>query len=156
MKIEQHIKQKKFKSQLEKALINIAFTQGYLSGEMNKLFKPHNISMQQFNVMRILKGQHPEAVSINDITDRMIDKMSNASRLVEKLRIKGLVQRTPCTFDRRQVDVNLTEEGIETLNSLNVLSAENLLKFRHISEEEFEQLNNIMDKLRDGHENGIS
>ena len=148
MTLEEQIKQKKFKSELEKAMVNIAFTSSYLSGRLNSMFKPYNISMQQFNVMRILKGQHPEPVSINDITDRMVDKMSNASRLVEKLRAKGLTERKPCKFDRRQVDVKLTSKGLELLESLNLKVQEAHMEFSHISEEEYERLNSVLDKMR--------
>lgn len=148
MGIAEEIKQKKFKSELQKALINISFTSSYLNSNFNKVFKPYNISMQQFNVLRILRGQHPEPVSINDITDRMIDKMSNASRLVEKLRLKDLVERTPCAFDRRQVDVKLTENGLNLLEELNEVIAGIHKQFIHVSEEEYAVLNNIMDKIR--------
>lgn len=149
MTLEEQIKQKKFNSQLEKALINVAFTHSLISGNLNKRFKPYNISVQQFNVMRILKGQYPEPVSINDITDRMIDKMSNASRLVEKLRIKGLIKRTTCSFDRRQVDVQLTSEGLDLLETLNVLLVETQSEYKNLTEEEYRTLNDLLDKMRE-------
>lgn len=149
MTLEKQIKQKAFESELQKAVVNITFTSSFLTGNMNKLFKPYKVSVQQFNVMRILKGQHPEPVSINDITDRMIDKMSNASRLVEKLRKKGLVDRTPCAFDRRQVDVQLTEKGLARLEELNELVQQSMSNYRHVSEEEFFVLNELLDRMRD-------
>ena len=91
---------------------------------------------------------HPEAVSVNDITDRMIDKMSNASRLVEKLRLKELVVRTPCSFDRRQVDVTLTAKGLKMLEELNALMGSADGQFNHVTEEEYATLNEILDKIR--------
>ena len=148
MTLEKQIKQKVFESELQKAVVNITFTSNFLTGQMNKLFKPYKVSVQQFNVLRILKGQHPEAVSINDITDRMIDKMSNASRLVEKLRKKGLVDRTTCAFDRRQVDVQLTEMGLARLEELNELVLHSMANYRHISEEEYYVLNELLDRMR--------
>ena len=148
MKLEELIKQKKFTSQKQKALINIAYSSSFVAGHMNSLFKPFNISMQQFNVMRILKGQHPDPVSINDITDRMIDKMSNASRLVEKLRLKNLVERSTCSNDRRQVDVKLTVEGLNLLEILNEKTKVSMSRFDHVTEEEFRTLNDILDKMR--------
>ncbi|MFY0643916.1 MAG: MarR family transcriptional regulator [Bacteroidia bacterium] len=149
MKLEDVIKQKKFASEKQKALINIAYSSSYVSSHMNGIFKPHNISMQQFNVMRILKGQYPKAVSINDITDRMVDKMSNASRLVEKLRLKDLVERSQCSADRRQVDVQLTQAGLDLLEILNKKTKDSMTKFDHISEEDFRILNDILDRMRD-------
>ena len=148
MKLEEHIKQKKFVTQLEKALVNITFTNSVITGKLNKQFKPYNISIQQFNVMRILKGQHPKAVSVNDIADRMVDKMSNASRLVEKLRIKGLIKRTQSPSDKRQVDIHLTKSGLSQLEILNEIVDNARQDFRHISEEEYEVLNTILDKMR--------
>ena len=148
MSLEEQIKQKKFKSQKEKALINISFTHSFLMGRFNQTFKPFNISMQQFNVLRILKGQHPQAVCINDIADRMVDKMSNASRLVEKLRLKGLVERKPCESDRRQVDINLTEEGLERLDELNMKLSGLHSEFDTLNEKEFNTLNDLLDRLR--------
>ncbi len=148
MTLEQQIKQKKFKSELEKAMVNIAFTSSFLASGLNSLFKPYNISMQQFNVMRILKGQHPDPVSINDITDRMVDKMSNASRLVDKLKNKKLIERTPCKTDRRQVDVKLTTLGIELLDILNLKLKEYHMDFSKVTEEEYERLNYVLDKMR--------
>ncbi len=148
MKLEEQIKQKKFNSQLEKALVNITFTNSVITGNLNKQFKPYNISIQQFNVMRILKGQHPKAVSVNDIADRMVDKMSNASRLVEKLRIKGLIKRTQSSSDKRQVDIKLTKAGLSQLEILNEIVDNARQDFRHISEAEYEVLNTILDKMR--------
>lgn len=148
MTLEEQIKQKKFESQLEKAFVNISYTNSILVGHLNKAFKEFNISIQQFNVMRILKGQHPKAVSINDITDRMVDKMSNASRLVEKLRLKGLVKREKCAFDKRQVDVKLTRKGIQMLDTLNQKLQDVQMEYSNLSEEEYGQLNDLLDKMR--------
>jgi DNA-binding MarR family transcriptional regulator len=148
MTIEELIKQNKFDSEAEKAVVNIAFTQSFLNGKINRLFKPYSISQQQFNVMRILKGQHPIPVSINDITDRMIDKMSNASRLVEKLRLKGMVERRISARDRRQADVILTETGIKTLAELNEALQNLLDKLQNLDAEKYKALNQTLDELR--------
>ena len=148
MSLETQIKQKSFSSDAEKAIVNIAFTNAYLAGLTNSALKEHNVSTQQFNVLRILKGQHPKPVSVNDITDRMIDKMSNASRLVEKLRIKGLVERKKCAYDKRQVDVCITESGVELLDKLNVIMDDVISSFGHVTNEEYQQLNALLDKIR--------
>lgn len=150
MKLEDQIKQSSFTSEMQKALINIAYTNSYLQSLLNKQFKPYNITIQQFNVLRILKGQHPEPVSINEITARMVDKMSNASRLVEKLKSKGYVNRSTCMFDRRQADVSLTESGVALLNDLNKAHDEQMSDFRHVSEDDYKVLNAILDDFRNG------
>lgn len=148
MKLENEIKQRAFQTEAEKAIVNISYTHSYIAGLLNSALKVHNISIQQFNVLRILKGSDPRPVSVNDITDRMIDKMSNASRLVEKLRAKGLVSREKCPFDRRQVDVSITEEGQALLVKLNEETQAVITGHMHITEEEFRQLNDILDRLR--------
>ena len=112
MTIEKRIKQKKFKSNAEKAIVNIAYTQSYFSSKINS---------QQFNVLRIIKGQHPNPVSVGDITSRMIDKMSNTSRLIRRLEKKDLVQRVNNPFDGRQINVFLTLRGAQILEKSNVL-----------------------------------
>jgi DNA-binding MarR family transcriptional regulator len=148
MSLEDQIKQTSFASQTEKAFVNINFTHSYVSSRINSRFKSYNVSVQQYNVLRILKGQHPKPVSVNDITDRMIDKMSNASRLVEKLRTKELIERKPCSFDKRQVDVCLTPKGIALLDTLNSQISELILEHSHLTQGEYETLNFLLDKLR--------
>ena len=148
MTLEQKIKQKSFSNEAEKAIVNISYTNSYLTHLINTALKKHNVSVQQFNVLRILKGQHPKPVSVNDITDRMIDKMSNASRLVEKLRIKELIERNKCSFDKRQVDVSLTQLGLDQLEMLNELVNEVISNHNNLSQEEFAHLNNLLDKFR--------
>lgn len=148
MTLEEQIKQKSFSSEAEKAIVNISFTHSYLAGLLNSALKEYNVSLQQFNVLRILKGQHPKPVSVNDITDRMIDKMSNASRLVEKLRLKGFIQRDKCSFDKRQVDVSITESGISLLSQLNIVVNELISHHNHVTPEEYQQLNKLLDKIR--------
>lgn len=110
MKIEDEIKQSKFHSEYQKLAINILFTNQWLTTNTTKILKPFGISPQQYNVLRILKGQSPNAISVSNIMDRMIDKMSNTSRLVEKLRQKELIERVTCEKDRRQVDVKITKK----------------------------------------------
>lgn len=148
MGLEDQIQQKKFVSETEKAIVNISYTHSYLSNLINTALKEHNISVQQFNVLRILKGQDPKPVSINEITLRMVDKMSNASRLVHKLHAKQLVQRSVCSYDKRQVDVTLTKEGAKVLQTLNVLVDTVIHSHNGITIEEYQQLNLLLDKLR--------
>lgn len=148
MKLEDAIQQKAFKDPYNKAVVNILFTHSYLVTRQNRLFKPHEISPEQYNVLRILRGQHPKPTTVSSIQDRMLNKMSNASRLVEKLKQKGLVERKECPSDRRQVDVNITSSGLELLRLLE----DEINQFNHevigLDQEEVEQLNLLLDKLR--------
>lgn len=148
MGIQEDIKQSKFKSEYQKLFINIAYTNSYLTSILSTELKSFDLSMQQFNVLRILRGQHPTPVSINAITERMIDKMSNASRLVEKLHNKGLIERRTCEEDRRQVDVMLSTKGMETLETLDGLLPNFESRFSHIPVEDARKVNEVLDALR--------
>lgn len=92
MKIEDAIKQSKFKNEYEKLVVNILYTAGWIELEISRIFKEYGITIQQYNILRILRGQYPKPATINMLIDRMIDKMSNASRLVDKLLAKKLVE----------------------------------------------------------------
>lgn len=149
MKIEEEINQKKFKSEYQKAHINILFTASWLSQQSSQLLKPFNISWQQFNILRILRGMHPEPASVKLLTERMIDKMSNASRLVEKLKQKDLVERKECHEDRRRVNVCITEKGLEVLEKASCAMEENLENnMEAVSLAEAALLNDMLDRIR--------
>lgn len=147
MKIESAIKQKEFKSEYQKLFINIIYTANWLNNETLKTLKPFKISPQQYNVLRILKGQHPNSITVNNIIDRMLDKNSNASRLVDKLKQKELVERETCNNDRRQVDIKITIKGIDLLNSISN-EMNNLNDFKNVSIAEAVLLNDVLDRLR--------
>src|SRR6478752_5295845 len=116
MRLEDEIKQqKKFNNEFEKLAVNILFTASWLDTIHIQRFKPYGISPQQYNVLRILRGSSPKPLMLGDIACRMIDKNSNATRLVEKLRLKGLVKREVCEKNRRQVDIIITNKGMDLL-----------------------------------------
>lgn len=149
MKIGNEIKQTKFKNEHQKVLINILFTSGWLTSRHAGLLKPYGISSQQYNILRILRGQHPKPATVNLLIDRMLDKNSNASRLVEKLRIKKFVERAICTDDRRAVNVAITKKGLDLLIELDEFEEGFIDKeLKKISEKEAEQINLLLDKLR--------
>ena len=147
-KIEEEIKQKSFKSEYHKLTINLLFTHGWLLECHKKLFSNYNITLAQYNVLRILRGQYPSAVSISSINSRMIDKMSDTSRLVERLRVKGFISRTECMNDRRKSDVVITKAGMSLLKSLDYIDKEFDEIFSTITNKEAKLLNQILDKLR--------
>ncbi len=146
--IEDAIQQKEFKDPFNKAVVNLLYTHSYLVTSQNSLFKPYGISPEQYNVLRILRGQNGNPTTVSSIQDRMLNKMSNASRLVEKLKLKGWVKRTECPSDRRQVDVLITDEGLELLKTLEKLVEESNVRVVNLELEEAIQLNELLDKLR--------
>jgi DNA-binding MarR family transcriptional regulator len=148
MKLEDAIKQKAFKTEEERLVINLVYTSGWLSSEQNRFFKRFGISSQQYNVLRILRGQLPNPASVGLIQERMLDKMSNASRLIEKLKQKKLIKRSECSKDRRQVDVLLTQEGLSLLNEIDGLNGEMHSICNTLDLNEKKTLNNLLDKLR--------
>lgn len=159
MRLEDEIKQKTFKNEYQKAIININYTSIWLTSRQNKLLKPFNVSIQQFNILRILKGQHPKTVPLKMLTERMIDKMSNTSRLVEKLRAKGLVKREICSKNRRQVDISITKSGLLFIEQLSVIIDKEIEQFKFVKEDDVRELNRILDTLRkidDGETSAIS
>lgn len=148
MRIEDEIKQKGFKSNKEKALVNLLFTHHWIKEKQSKTHKEFGLSSQQFNILRILRGQHPKPASVKLLTERMLDKMSNASRLVDKLLEKGLVDRHYCPNDRRQVDVLITKKGLDLIGAAS-LKGDLLLEQLAITDKEAETLSNILDKMRE-------
>lgn len=148
MEIGKEIKQSKFKSEYQKMLINILFTNSWLSSKHAASLKPYGISSQQFNILRILRGQHPKPATVNLLIDRMLDKNSNASRLVEKLRLKKLVERATCPEDRRAVNVVITQKGLALLTELDKSEESYINTLHTITEQEAEQINFLLDKLR--------
>lgn len=149
MKIEDEIKQSKFPDEIVKAHVNVMFTSNWLNSNFQQALKPFDITPQQFNILRILRGQHPGPAPLKLLTERMIDRMSNTSRLVEKLRQKGLVERTICEGNRRQVDIKITDSGLQLINRASEVTEKNRKAKNNLSEKEAKELNRLLDKLRD-------
>jgi len=148
MKIEKEIQQEHFKSKKHKAVLNIFFTSSWLGCQQQRFFKEHELSPQQYNVLRILRGQKGKPITVNGIQERMLDKSSNASRLIDKLKEKKLVERVICENDRRQVDIIISEKGLKLLSNLDkeIEYLEN--SYSLITDKEAEELSRILDKLR--------
>jgi DNA-binding MarR family transcriptional regulator len=154
MGIQEEIKQNNFENEFHKLCRNILYTGSWINLENTSYLKEFSLSPQQFNVLRILKREYPKPVTVNLIQDRMIDKTSNASRLVEKLRLKGLVERKQCENNRRAVDILITQKGQDILAEINNQPAfENI--FKSLSLEEALQLNILLNKLREGNSEKI-
>lgn len=148
MKIEDAIKQTKpFRNLYQKAMVNLLYTSNWVEERLRSVIKPYDITMQQYNVLRILRGAGtPLTTSI--IRERLIDKMSDTSRMVDRLCKKGLVSRNQCCNDRRLVDISLTESGFELLSSIDQKSCDFDLCLRQITEDEAKTLNSLLDKIR--------
>ena len=148
MTLEKEIVQSKFQSEGEKAIINIMYTNNFIIGEINGFFKSHHITRQQYNVLRILRGQYPNPSTINLLKERMLDKMSDASRIVERLRIKQLIVRDRCSNDRRAAEITISEAGLALLEKMDGIMANVNTLASNLSDDELVILNKLLDKLR--------
>ena len=150
MSIETDIKQTiPFRTPYHRLMVNLMYTSNWIAASQTKTLKPSGLTLQQYNVLRILRGQYPNPVKVSDITERMLDKMSNASRLIDKLVAKKLVLRTECPSDRRAVDVVITDKGLELLQKLDVYQNEwNDIQRNKLTEEEATYLSQLLDRLR--------
>lgn len=147
MKIEDEIKQSKFKSPHQKAVVNLIFTAGWLYTQNQKIFKPFGITSQQFNILRILKGQYPKTISATEIKLRMLDRNSDVSRLLDRLAIKGLINKQTCPNDKRASDVLITQAGLDILSQLDK-KQKVIDHVQALSEKEAEELSKLLDKIR--------
>jgi len=149
MTIEEEIKQSKFRNVQQKAILNILFTSNWIQNKQKEFFEPFGITGQQYNILRILRGQHPNLISGAEIKSRMLDKNSDVSRLLDRLIGKNLVSKSQCPNDKRASDILITESGLSLLEKLDS-SINNLdKKLNSLSEEEANQLSTLLDKSRD-------
>ncbi|NBY24895.1 MAG: MarR family transcriptional regulator [Chitinophagaceae bacterium] len=148
MGIEQDIQQSQFRNSFQKAAINLLYTSGWLRDRMKVLFDKEDITAQQFNILRILRGSFPTPLSTLQIRDRMLEKMSDTSRLVDRLVVKGLVKKITAETDRRLVDVLITEKGKKLLSRIDAQQTEMDAILNNLTEKEAEQLSELLDKMR--------
>lgn len=147
MKLEHELGINQFVSEQQKAVVNVLFTSSWVHKRINRYLKPYQITQEQFNVLRILKGALPDTLCAKDISERMIDKGSNVTRIIDKLVLKKLVERQPSITDRREVRVEITKNGLnllETISDIKINSESNFL-----NELESQLLNVLLDKMRD-------
>ena len=134
-----------FKNNRVKAIINILYTSGWISNIQNEFFKEFDISPQQYNILRILNGAQ-EPLKVQSVKERMIDRSPNATRLMDKLCAKELINRINCADDRRVVNVEITDKGKKLLKEIPDDFSEKLMQ--NISESEAETLSKLLDKIR--------
>jgi len=148
MKIEERIKQNAFRNEYHKLLANLSQNYSWINFERQKLFKKFDLTFQQFNLLCILRGQYPQTASVSLIKERLVEQNSDASRIVDRLVRKKLVQRSVCPKDRRQVDVLITQKGIDLLSQLDRCDKAIDEIVSHVTEEDARKLNELLDKLR--------
>jgi DNA-binding MarR family transcriptional regulator len=148
MGIEKDIQQLSFKSTKQKALVNVLYTYGWIMERIKNFLAKEDITHQQYNILRILRGSFPHPISTLQIRERMLDKMSDTSRIVDRLVLKNLAKKTVCEKDKRLVDVIITGKGQELLERIDVEASYFDQIMSHLSESEADQLNYLLDKLR--------
>ena len=147
MSINKDIQQESFKSEHQKAMVNLIFTYNWTTERIKHLFEAEGLTMQQFNILRILRGS-AKPLSTLQIRARMLDKMSDSSRIVDRLIIKGLVKKVTCKTDKRLVDITITSKGLKTLDKLDAREDTMEQIFNALSTTEAATLNQLLDKIR--------
>lgn len=148
MKLEDVLKTNKFNDEVHKATLNILYTSYWMRDNMSSVMKDIGITSEQFNILRILKGKHPEAMCVKDIGSRMIEKSSNVPRILDRLVAKELVMRTTSKEDKRETIISLTDTGLKTLQAANEGLATINKQTIGINNEEATMLNQLLEKLR--------
>jgi DNA-binding MarR family transcriptional regulator len=148
MSIHKDIQQENFKSVYQKMMINILYTSSWFEDNNAAIMRDKKLSITQFNVLRILRGSHPKPCTGQDIQERMINKRSDVTRLIERLRKTELVTREVCPENRRKVDILITNKGLQLLHELDPVMEASSEVLKKLSEEEAEQLSSLLDKLR--------
>jgi DNA-binding MarR family transcriptional regulator len=147
--IEEAIQQKKFKNSYHKMVVNLFYSYHRLSDYQDNIFKKHEITSQQYNILRILKGRYPESATVGDLVERMMNKMCDASRLVDKLKAKGWVERITCPEDRRAVNLKIAESGLKLLELIEPEMSDLHKRLGNsITEEEAAVFSQVLDKMR--------
>ena len=148
MGIEKDIQQTNFRNEFQKMSINIIYTANWLNEKMGQILSTEDITQQQYNILRILRGSECPLSTLK-IRERMLDKMSDTSRIVDRLIVKGLVEKTACIKDKRLVDITVTKKGLQLLEKLDALNEQIDSILKGVSEKEADTMNQILDKLRE-------
>lgn len=148
MSLEQDIQQQRFRNEYQKAAINIIFSSNWLNEKVKALLEPEDITQQQYNILRILKGSD-QPLSTLQIRSRMLDRMSDTSRIVQRLLKKGLVEKRTCPSDKRLVDVIISSKGIDLLEKLEQKNAALDRILQALTESEAQTLSHLLDKMRE-------
>jgi len=148
MEIEKEIYNKKFEDNHQKVVVNLIYTYGWITNLIKLKLNKHSITLQQYNILRILRGQYPNPATVNILKERMLDKMSDASRIVERLVQKELVKRCVSNKDRRAVDVIISQKGLDILQKIDSEVSLKSMLSKNLSDEEANNLSGLLDKMR--------
>jgi len=151
MKLEEALKMTRFQNETHKVTLNILYTAYWLKTSVSHWLKESDLTAEQFNVLRILKGKDPEAMCVRDIGSRMIEKSSNVPRIIDRLVAKNLVTRFPSTEDKRETLMQLTDTGKETLAKANETLDRHTAGLIQMNDEDARMLNELLEKLRTPH-----
>lgn len=147
-KLENEVFQRDFRNEYHKGVVNLVYTSGYINTALQQLFSRYEVTMQQFNILRILRGIHPESCSNSYIKERMLDKNSDVTRIISRLVSRGLVARESSKADRRKVEIRIQQAGLDLLARMDANSCEEEQILHNLSEEEVAELNRLLDRIR--------
>lgn len=148
VKLEEEIKQSRFESQHQKAVLNVIFTANWINTNFRDVFKPYDLTPQQYNVLRILRGRHPKAANPGEIKEVMLDKNPDLTRLCDRLCKVGLITRTIDRNNRRKMNIKITDKGLEVLAQIDPEMKKLQDAMNHLTEQEATLLSDLMDKMR--------
>ncbi len=151
MKLEDEIKQNEFINDYQKMVLNVLFTGNWVNMVNVRLLRPYKITPPQYNILRILRGQYPNVCTLGTVQSRLLDRMSNGSRLIDKLKANGYVTRDMDKVDRRKIKLLITQKGLDLLKELDDVVDGRLTKIDTISAEEAKIVSDILDRFRDGY-----
>ena len=149
MKLEQAIQSTKFKSEVQKASLNVLYTAWWLKSIASKELKEFGLTHEQYNVLRILKGKYPDKMCVKDIACRMIERNSNVPRIIDRLAIKKLVKRSTSLLDKRETVITLTQGGITLLEASTLVIESRYTSDVSISQADAATLNTLLEKIRE-------
>jgi DNA-binding MarR family transcriptional regulator len=149
MNIEQELQMKRFESDEQKAYLNVLFTASWMKNRINQWLKDYDLTHEQLNVLRIVRGQRAKPVCVRDISERMIDRNSNTTRIIDKLEAKNLVRRTQSEEDRREMVIILTDTGKEVLKKVDVGFRDTNFRLAALTGAEAQVLSALLDKMRE-------
>jgi DNA-binding MarR family transcriptional regulator len=148
VKLEEAIQSTTFRSLKQKSGLNILYTAWWLKTLISRDLKNFGLTQEQYNVLRILKGKHPEEMCVKDIACRMIEKSSNVPRIADRLELKKLVQRSPSSVDKRETVIRLTEKGVDTLQQATLIVNKIFDRAISMSEQDSDKLNELLEAYR--------
>jgi DNA-binding MarR family transcriptional regulator len=148
VKIEEEIKQEKFRSIYQKATVNLLYTANWLESQNKNFFKSYDITPHQFNILRILRGQFPNKISAAEIKTRMLDRNSDVSRLLDRMITKEFISKGQCENDKRATDIVITQKGLNLLEAIDGELDKIEKQTMNLTREEAAQLSNLLDKSR--------